>query len=223
MNNEQSRFRSRVARHAALADPARLQITDLLAVGDAAPVELQAVLGLPSNLLAHHVSVLADAGLVTRSRSLGDRRRTYQHLTADAMDGMAPAARIAVKRIVFVCTGNSARSQIAAALWPKASDIPVASAGTHPAAFIDPAAIAAAARHGLTLTATEPRAVGDVVTDDDLVVTVCDNAHEELGRASRLHWSIPDPVADGTDAAFDAAVEELARRVRTLAQHTTAA
>ncbi len=223
MNSEQSQFRSRVARHAALADPARLQITDLLAVGDAAPVELQAVLGLPSNLLAHHVGVLADAGLVTRTRSHGDRRRTYLHLTVDAMDGLLPAARIAVKRVVFVCTGNSARSQIAAALWPEASDIPVASAGTHPAASIEAAAISAAARHGLTLTATVPRAVTDVVTDDDLIVTVCDNAHEELGGAGRLHWSIPDPVAEGTDAAFDAAVEELARRVRTLAQHTIAA
>ena len=223
MNSEQSQFRSRVARHAALADPARLQITDLLAVGDAAPVELQAVLGIPSNLLAHHVGVLADAGLVTRSSSHGDRRRTYLHLTTGAMDALLPAATIAVKRVVFVCTGNSARSQIAAALWPEASTIPVASAGTHPAASIEPAAIAAAARHGLTLTATAPRAVGDVVTDDDLVVTVCDNAHEELGGAGRLHWSVPDPVAQGTDAAFDAAVEELARRVHTLALHTIAA
>jgi protein-tyrosine-phosphatase/DNA-binding transcriptional ArsR family regulator len=223
MNTEQSRFRSRVARHSALADPARLQIMDLLAVGDAAPVELQAALGITSNLLAHHVGVLADAGLVTRSRSHADKRRTYLHVAPDALDGLLPSARIAVRRVVFVCTGNSARSQIAAALWREASDIPVASAGTHPAPAIEPAAVTAAARHGLTLTAAVPRAIADVVTDADLVVTVCDNAHEELGGASRLHWSIPDPVADGSDAAFDAAVEELARRVHTLAQHTTAA
>ncbi|OJV75014.1 MAG: ArsR family transcriptional regulator [Cellulomonas sp. 73-92] len=223
MNSEQTQFRSRVARHSALADPARLRIMDLLAVGDAAPVELQAALGITSNLLAHHVAVLADAGLVTRTRSHADRRRTYLHVAPDALDDLLPSARIAVRRVVFVCTGNSARSQIAAALWREASTIPVASAGTHPAPAIEPAALSAAGRHGLTLTAAVPRAIGDVVTDEDLVVTVCDNAHEELGGAGRLHWSVPDPVAAGTDAAFDAAVEELARRVHTLAQHATAA
>jgi protein-tyrosine-phosphatase len=54
------------------------------------------------------------------------------------------------------------------------------------------------------------------------VITVCDSAHEELGTDA-LHWSIPDPVAAGTDAAFDAAFDELAARVDALASRLTAA
>lgn len=223
MNTERTSFDARVARYAALADPVRLRIADLLAIGDAAPVELQAALGVASNLLAHHVGVLAEAGLLTRSRSQADRRRTYLHLAPGAFDGMLPSARLTVRRVVFVCTGNSARSQLAAALWRRTSRIPVTSAGTHPAAAIEPAAIAAAERHGLTLAEAVPHAVGDVVGNEDLVVTVCDTAHEELGGAGRLHWSVPDPVAAGTDAAFDAAIDDLAGRVDTLVRHTTAA
>ena len=222
MNDERS-VEARAARHAALADPLRLRITDLLAVGDVAPVELQAVCGVPSNLLAHHLGVLADAGLVTRSRSHADRRRTYLHLVEGALEDLLPTASLAAPRVVFVCTGNSARSQFAAALWRQASTVPVASAGTHPAEAVDPRAVEAAARHGLTLVGAVPRALGDVVADDDLVVTVCDVAHEELGGAGRLHWSIADPVAIGTAAAFDAAIEDLARRVGTLARRTVAA
>ena len=77
----------RVVMHAALADLARLRITDLLADGDASPSELAAVLAMPSNLLAHHLRVLEEAGLVMRRRSEGDRRRTYLHLVPGAVDG----------------------------------------------------------------------------------------------------------------------------------------
>lgn len=223
MNTEQS-VETRAARHAALADPVRLRITDVLALGDAAPVELQATLGIASNLLAHHLGVLADAGLVTRSRSHADRRRTYVRLVPGALAEMLPETRLAADRVVFVCTGNSARSQLAAALWREAGPVPAASAGTHPAPAIAPGAVAAARRHGLTLSDAAPRAVSDVVRDGDLVVTVCDMAHEELGcAAGRLHWSVPDPVLLGTDDAFDAAIEVLARRVDALAGHTVAA
>jgi protein-tyrosine-phosphatase/DNA-binding transcriptional ArsR family regulator len=214
---------ARVACHAALADPLRLRIVDLLAIGDVAPVEIQATLGVTSNLLAHHIGVLAEAGLVSRSRSHADRRRTYLRLVPEALDGLLPAAMLPVSRVVFVCTGNSARSQLAAALWRKASTIPVASAGTHPAEAIHPGTVAAAARHGLALTAPAPRAFSDVVRDEDLVVTVCDIAHEEIRSMGRLHWSVADPVLVGTDAAFDATVAELAQRVDSLATHTTAA
>ena len=67
----------RATLHAALADPARLQITDTLLAGDASPSELAAILAMPSNLLAHHLHVLEQAGIITRRRSEGDRRRTY--------------------------------------------------------------------------------------------------------------------------------------------------
>lgn len=223
MTSERTSQDVRAARFAALADPARLRIVDLLALGDAAPVELQSALGIGSNLLAHHVGVLVEAGIVSRTRSHADRRRMYLHLVPPALEGLLPSPVLPVHRVVFVCTGNSARSQLAAALWHQASPIPVASAGTHPAAAIAAGAVAAAARHGLTLLAAVPRAVADVVHDEDLVVTVCDVAHEELRGAGRLHWSVADPVPAGTDAAFDAALDDLRRRVDTLARHAAAA
>jgi protein-tyrosine-phosphatase len=119
--------------------------------------------------------------------------------------------------VVFVCTANSARSQLAAQLWTTASTMPSASAGTHPAEAVDAGAIAVAERHGLALVPTRPRHLDDVLAGGDLVITVCDNAHEELGAASRLHWSLPDPVRTGTDAAFDAAFGDIARRIGELA------
>jgi protein-tyrosine-phosphatase len=209
--------------HAALADPARLRITDMLADGDASPSELAAVLGMPSNLLAHHLRVLEEAGLLTRRRSEGDRRRTYLHLVPGALGALAgPAARPA-RRVLFVCTANSARSHLAAALWRQASAVPAASAGTHPACAIDPGAVAAARRHGLPLRRLRPRHISDVQVDGDLVITVCDMAHEELGPLAAVHWSVPDPVPAGDDAGFDAALDELARRVSQLAPRLRAA
>ena len=221
MNIEETCLAGRVARYAALADPVRLRIVDLLTLGDVAPVELQGELGVSSSLLAHHLNQLEQAGLIVRTRSEADRRRTYLHLAPGALDGLTPSPMLGVRRVVFVCTGNSARSQLAAALWHGSSDIPVASAGTHPAAQIEPGAIAAADRHGLTLRARAPRALDDVLGADDFVVTVCDTAHEELGDAGCVHWSVPDPVRDGTDAAFDAAFEDIAARIQSLALRLT--
>jgi protein-tyrosine-phosphatase len=207
----------RAAVHAALADPARLQISDTLLAGDASPSELAAVLGMPSNLLAHHLHVLEQAGVITRRRSEGDRRRTYLQLIPGPLESLAaPPARPA-RRVLFVCTANSARSHLAAALWRRASTVPAASAGTHPAAAIDRGAIAAAGRHRLPLPRLRPRHISDVQQDDDLVITVCDIAHEELGRAAALHWSVPDPVPAGDPASFDTAVAQLADRVGRLA------
>jgi ArsR family transcriptional regulator, arsenate/arsenite/antimonite-responsive transcriptional repressor / arsenate reductase (thioredoxin) len=223
MNAEQtSDLARRAAVHAALADPARLQITDTLLAGDASPSELAAMLGMPSNLLAHHLHVLEQAGVITRRRSEGDRRRTYLQLNPGPLDLMTnPPARTA-RRVLFVCTANSARSHLAAALWRRASAVPAASAGTHPAAAIDPGAIAAATRHRLPLPRLRPRHISDVQHDDDLVITVCDLAHEELGRAAALHWSVPDPVPAGDPGSFDTALTQLADRVGRLAPRLAA-
>jgi protein-tyrosine-phosphatase len=212
----------RAAVHAALADTARLMITDALAARDASPSELAALLAMPSNLLAHHLRVLEDAGLISRRRSDGDRRRTYLQLVPGALDTLlAPPARTA-GRVLFVCTANSARSHLAAALWRRASKVPAASAGTHPAAAIDPGALAAAGRRHLPLPRVRPRHVDDVRRDGDLVVTVCDQAREELGRDVAVHWSVPDPAGTGEPASFDTALEELDGRVRRLAPLLTA-
>jgi len=208
--------------HAALADPARLAITDTLLAGDASPSELAVMLAMPSNLLAHHVHVLEQAQIITRRRSEGDRRRAYLQLIPGTLDQLAPPVARAALRVLFVCTANSARSHLAAALWRRASTVPAASAGTHPAAAIDPGAIAAAARHQLPLPRLRPRGISEVRHDGDLVITVCDLAHEELGEATAVHWSVPDPVPAGDPGSFDAALAQLADRVARFAPRLAA-
>jgi ArsR family transcriptional regulator, arsenate/arsenite/antimonite-responsive transcriptional repressor / arsenate reductase (thioredoxin) len=223
MNHEQiSGLARRAAVHAALADPARLLITDTLLAGDASPSELAAMLAMPSNLLAHHLRVLEQAGIITRRRSEGDHRRTYLRLIPGPLDALTAPAPRAARRVLFVCTANSARSHLAAALWRRASQVPAASAGTHPAERIDPGAIAAARRHRLPMRRLRPRHIGEVRQDGDLVITVCDLAREELGQQAAVHWSVPDPVPGGDEGSFDAAVTDLSRRVERLAPRLTA-
>jgi protein-tyrosine-phosphatase len=197
---------------------------DTLITGDASPGEIARLFDLPTNLVAHHVKVLTDAGLVARIRSEGDRRRTYLRLRPETLAGLSPIPMSGVGRVVFVCTHNSARSQLAAALWRQRGATPAASAGTRPAARVHPRAVAVAQRHGLRLDATGTAHVTDVLRDADLVIAVCDNAHEELPGdpvRPRLHWSVPDPVRVDTDAAFEAAYTELADRVDRLAPTIT--
>jgi len=207
----------RAKRHAALGDAARLAIVDELSVSDRAPVELRRRLDMESNLLAHHLDVLEGVGLIERSRSSGDGRRRYVHLLADGLDGLAPGRAIPSGAALFVCSANSARSQLAAALWLQATDAPALSAGTHPAERVHPGAVAAARRAGLDLAGATPQDLADITVLPPLVITVCDRAHEELDADdSWLHWSIPDPVPAGDDAAFDAALGELSERIRTV-------
>lgn len=207
----------RAAAHAALADPARLRIIDTLGFGDVSPSELAIALGVTSNLLAHHLNVLEGVGLITRGRSEGDRRRTYVRLVPGALDAMTPGVVRGAPRVLFVCTANSARSHLAAALWRQSSAIPATSAGTRPADRLHPGAIATATRHCLPLRRSRPQRIDDVRIEGDLVITVCDLAHEDLGGRADLHWSVPDPARTGSDAAFDLALEELTRRVKSLA------
>lgn len=222
MNIERTRTAERAAKHAALSEPSRLRIIDLLTLGDLSPTEIRLALGLSSNLITHHLNVLESVGMVSRSRSEADKRRSYVHLADSALDGLVPGATEHAERVVFVCTANSARSQLAAALWEQHSSIPAASGGTHPAERVDAGAIAVAERHNLALTDLRPHALQDVLAGSDFVVTVCDNAHEELGLTGNLHWSIPDPVRIGTASAFDSAYDELQRRISELAPRLAA-
>jgi len=219
MNDDTSSLLVRARIHAALGDPARLAIVDALTLGDASPGEIGHDLGMPTNLVAHHLKVLQDAGLIVRTRSEGDRRRTYLRLQPDVLALLAPPPLAEAERVVFVCTHNSARSQLAAALWRERVGSPVASAGTKPAARVHPRAVKVAHRHGLALDPTRTANVTDVVHDGDLVIAVCDNAHEDLtgGVRPRLHWSVPDPIRLDTDAAFEAAYTDLAGRIDRLA------
>src|SRR5205823_13371334 len=117
MSTERNDVLRRAVVHAALGDPGRLAIVDALVLGEASPSELQRLLDMPSNLLAHHVRVLERAGVVSRHRSEGDRRRSYLRLTPGSLDALRPSPpRDTVRevvRVVFVCTENSARSHLA--------------------------------------------------------------------------------------------------------------
>ena len=205
--------------HAAMADPTRVRVVDLLATSDASVSEVGARLGVPSNLLAHHLRVLEEAGLLTRLRSEGDGRRTYLSLDAARASlvnaGVGPAV-VQARRVLFVCTANTARSHLAAAIWRRASAVEVASAGTDPGQRVHPAAISVARRHDLEVPDVAPRLLDDTRREDDLVVTVCDRAHEELHVQSWAHWSVADPVSGGR-AAFERAYAALDARVRVLA------
>jgi len=215
----------RALMHAALGEPVRLAIVDGLVLGDASPGELSSLTGLASNLLAFHLRVLDEAGLVRRTRSEGDRRRSYLQLRREdpLVAAVVPAAPVlSAPRVVFVCTANSARSHLAAAAWTRVSPVPTASAGTRPAAQVHQRAVDTAHRHGLRLGRVRPHHVRDVLGTDDLVVAVCDNAHEELARIRNgprdwLHWAVPDPVASDTDVAFESAYADLRPRIERLA------
>lgn len=216
-------FSARVAKHAALADPARLRIVDLLTLGDFSPTELQAVLGMPSNLLSHHLRTLEGAGLATRHRSEADKRRSYVGLAPGALEGLVPGGGYGARRVLFVCTRNSARSQLAAALWQQVSEIPSISAGTHPADRIARGAIEVARRHGVELKDVPPRRLDQVAEEGDFMVTVCDNAHEELVGLGDAHWSVPDPLRLKTEKAFEDAFMDISHRVSDLAPRVLAA
>lgn len=223
MDAELASLAGRARIHAALGDPARLAIVDALTLGDASPGEIAHDLGMSTNLVAHHVKVLTEAGLVTRGRSEGDRRRTYLRLRTEALAALTPPPLPGTGGVVFVCTHNSARSQLAAALWTRRTHTPATSAGTKPALRVHPRAVAVARRHGLELDPARTAHVDDVVHNDDLVIAVCDNAHEALTGPvrPRLHWSVPDPVRVDTDEAFEAAYADLAARVDRLAPAIT--
>jgi protein-tyrosine-phosphatase len=218
MNVELSSIAARARIHAALGDPARLAIADALAVGDASPGEIGTHLGMHTNLVAHHLNVLSEAGVIERHRSEHDRRRSYLRLRPEALAALAAPGLARPGRVVFVCTRNSARSQLAAALWIRHSPIPAASAGTDPAARVHPRAVRTAKRHGLRIDPTRTAHLDEVAIDGDLLIAVCDHVHETLpADRPRLHWSIPDPVPVDTDEAFEVAYSDLADRIDRLA------
>jgi protein-tyrosine-phosphatase/DNA-binding transcriptional ArsR family regulator len=233
----------RARMHAALGEPVRLAMVERLAMTDASPGELGATYGLGTNLLAHHVKALQDAGLVRRVKSEGDARRAYLQLCLDdpevvrALGGQVPASPVAPsgghvpgtpERVLFVCTQNSARSQLAAAAWRRVSSLPATSAGTQPASRVHPRAVSVGRRHHLRLNPGRTANLADVAAPGDLVVCVCDNAYEELAAAAgqvtraaavgTVHWAVPDPVRVDTDEAFETAYVEIAVRVERLAR-----
>lgn len=214
---------ARAARHAALGDPVRLAIVDELRMSDRSPVDLRERLGIESNLLTHHLDVLEQVGLIERTRSSGDGRRRYVHLLSDAVPFVDPCCEVTLGSALFVCTANSARSQLAAALWEAETGHRARSAGTEPAEAVATGAVAAAARAGLDLAHATPTDLTSIGRRPALVVTVCDRAHERLDAESEwLHWSITDPVPVGSAEAFDRVVDELRDRIARLTSLTVA-
>ena len=176
----------RAAVHAALGEPGRLAIVDALLLGEASPTELQQLLAMPSNLLAHHVRALEKVGVLTRHRSEADRRRTYLTLAP------APSTRCARPR----CTTRSGWCS-SAPTTPRAPSSPPR-CGTTPARSRRPRPARTRAgraprrhRRGPATPrpagSVPPRHVDDVLRPDDdgPVITVCDAAHEELARSGR--------------------------------------
>lgn len=130
-------------------------------------------------------------------------------------------------RVLVLCTGNSARSQIAEALLAHrgAGRILAASAGSRPAARVNPYAVEVLAAHGIAWEGRVPKSIDDVSGERyDLVITVCDNARDACpffpGAAAQVHWGLPDP-ADHDEpaaarAAFATTFAEVDRRVEAL-------
>lgn len=111
-------------------------------------------------------------------------------------------------RVLVLCTGNSARSQIAEALLAHrgAGRIVAASAGSRPAARVNPWAVEVLAAHGIAWEGRHPKSIDDVSGERyDLVITVCDNAREACpffpGTRAQVHWGLPDPAEETEPAA----------------------
>jgi protein-tyrosine-phosphatase/DNA-binding transcriptional ArsR family regulator len=229
--------------------PLRWRLLTELAHSDLRVRELVTLLGQPQNLVSYHLRLLRDGGLVLATRSSFDGRDSYYHLDLDrcaqalagtgtalhpalrleAATPAAPVPRQPRRAVLFVCTGNSARSPIAEALLYRhaTGHVEVISAGSHPKPELHPNTVRVLRDHsGIDIAAQRPRHV-DTLTGRrfDYVITLCDRAREvcpEFGdRARRLHWSIPDPAAGG-DAdrasypAFARAAADIDTRVRYL-------
>ncbi len=205
--------------HAALGDAHRLRIVDALALSDRTFQELAVAAGLPTNAAAHHLDVLEEAGLIERRVSEGDHRRRYITLRAGLLDEAIGGPSTRPQVVLFVCTHNSARSQFAAAAWQDRTGLAAQSAGNNPATRVHPKAVRAAAEFGLDLAGATPRGYEAISITPDLVISVCDRAHEAgvPFDAPAVHWSVPDPVRAGSIGAFRAAFADLSQRIDRLA------
>lgn len=220
MTRYTSELLRRAAIHSALGEPARLAIVDELSVSDRSPRDLGLRLHIPSNLLAHHLETLEKIGLILRSTSSGDARRRYVRLDPTNLHIIGPHRVSTRKPLLFLCTHNSARSQLAAAIWQARTGQPARSAGTQPSEHIHRQAISAAKRNRIDIRDIAPSALGKIPRNVQ-VVTVCDLVHEELrAPLDWWHWSIPDPVPSGKPKAFDAVIAELEVRVNQVINST---
>jgi protein-tyrosine-phosphatase/DNA-binding transcriptional ArsR family regulator len=233
--------------------PLRWRLLTALAGSDYRVRELVALVAEPQNLVSYHLRLLRDGGLVTATRSSFDGRDSYYHLDLDrcadalaltgaalhpalhpALRPEASAAAAGRKRItvLFVCTGNSARSPIAEALLRHHTGgrVRAASAGTHPRPRLHPGtARVLRDAFGIDIDDQRPRPIEPLARRRfDHVITLCDKAREACPEFDhdprRTHWSIPDPAA-GTGPGyprFRHAAADIDARVRHLLPVLTA-
>ncbi|MFG2090375.1 MULTISPECIES: ArsR family transcriptional regulator [unclassified Spirillospora] len=225
------------------AHPLRWRLLTELAGGDHRVRELVELVGQPQNLVSYHLRLLREGGLVTAHRSSFDSRDSYYQLDLDRCahalaavgSGLHPALRLgptpprsagrpaARPRVLFTCTGNSARSPIAEALLRHRTgdDAEVTSAGSHPRPRLHPDAVRILGEdYGIDVGDQRPRHLDTVARRPfDYVISLCDKVREVCpefgGRPRRIHWSIPDPAAAGSGQPGHAAFRHTAAQIDT--------
>jgi protein-tyrosine-phosphatase/DNA-binding transcriptional ArsR family regulator len=236
-----------------VGDPQRWQLLIELGRSDRRVGELAELLGKAQNLVSYHLGELRTAGLVSARRSSADGRDAYYRLdptrcselfttTAAALhpslrlspvttDGPISATR-PKQRVLFLCTGNSARSQMAEALLKHRSDdaIEARSAGSHPKP-LHPNAVQVMAERGIDISGRRAKHFDRFArTRFDRVITLCDKVREICpqfpGAPVTAHWSMPDPAAaSGSDEdsypAFARTAAEIEARVELLIPQLT--
>ena len=216
--------------------PLRWRLLSELARSDLRVGELCERAGRRQSLVSYHLRRLRDGELVSTRRSVADGRDTYYvldlarcgELIASAGSLLHPglAPRGAGERpgssatVLFLCTGNSARSQMAEALARELSDgmVRAVSAGSRPKP-LHADAVRVMRERGLDIASQRPKHLSEFAGRRfDYVVTLCDRVREVCpefpGRAERVHWSIPDPAREPEDpGAFERTAGELATRI----------
>jgi protein-tyrosine-phosphatase/DNA-binding transcriptional ArsR family regulator len=221
-----------------LAHELRWQLVVQLAVSDQRVQELCDRVAQPQNLVSYHLRQLREQELVGMRRSSADGRDVYYHLDLDRLSSLmhdtvtqlhpslgcfAPAEALVAHptgrpwRILFLCTHNSARSQLAEAVMRQQGGpaVEAFSAGSRPSR-VHPLAIRVAAERHLNLNRQRSKHMDEFAGQQfDLVITVCDQVREVCptfpGNPQVAHWSIADPAAAGpTEAAQQAAFLETA-------------
>src|SRR4051794_36261459 len=220
--------------------PLRWSLLSELARSDRRVGELCELAGRRQSLVSYHLRQLRDGGLVSLRRSAADGRDTYYVLDlarcgellrsagVSLHPGLAATPRprskrqrgATVTRVLFLCTGNSARSQIAEALASQLSGgaLSAASAGSHPKR-LHPSAVRVMRKRGIDLSGRRSKHLSEFAGQRfDYVISLCDRVREVCpefpGGPELIHWSIPDPARD-EDAlpAFERAAAELCTRV----------
>ena len=231
-----------------VADPLRWRLLGELALSDRRVGELTELLGKPQNLVSYHLGELRKAGLVSARRSSADGRDAYYRvdlrrcgeMLCAAGRGLQPGLQLDLRapeplsltttrapRVLFLCTGNSARSQMAEALLEHRSDhlIQARSAGSHPKP-LHPNAVRVMAEHGIDISGRPTKHLNRLVrTRFDHLITLCDKVREICpefpGQPMTAHWSMADPAAAGdtdeeTYPAFKRTAEDLEERIGSL-------